>query len=41
MLKPAKFLLPLAIVLFAPSLSRADLTITLGNNPQPGKKTFY
>jgi hypothetical protein len=38
MIKPAKFLLPLAIVLFAPSLSRADLSITLGNNPQPGEE---
>src|SRR5438876_1765144 len=38
MIKPAKFLLPLAIVLFAPSLSRADLNITLGNNPQPGEE---
>ena len=38
MLKPAKFLLPLAIVLFAPSLSRADFSITLGNNPQPGEE---
>ncbi len=37
-IKPAKFLLPLAIVLFAPSLSRADLNITLGNNPQPGEE---
>ena len=37
-IKPAKFLLPLAIVLFAPSLSRADLSITLGNNPQPGEE---
>jgi len=38
MIKPAKLLLPLAIVLFAPSLSRADLSITLGNNPQPGEE---
>jgi hypothetical protein len=38
MIKPAKFLLPLAIVLSAPSLSRADLSITLGNNPQPGEE---
>ena len=38
MIKPAKFLLPLAIVLFGPSLSRADLSITLGNNPQPGEE---
>ena len=38
MIKPAKFLLPLAIVLFAPSLSRADLSITLGNNPQAGEE---
>src|SRR5438094_9447494 len=38
MIKPAKFLLPLAIVLFGPSLSRADLNITLGNNPQPGEE---
>jgi hypothetical protein len=38
MIRPAKFLLPLAIVLFAPSLSRADLSITLGNNPQPGEE---
>ena len=38
MIKPAKFLLPLAIVLFAPSLSRADFSITLGNNPQPGEE---
>ena len=38
MIKPAKFLLPLAIVLFAPSLSRANLSITLGNNPQPSEE---
>jgi hypothetical protein len=38
MIKPAKLLLPLAIVLFAPSLSWADLSITLGNNPQPGEE---
>src|SRR5438067_11697964 len=38
MIKPAKFLLPLAIILFGPSLSRADLSITLGNNPQPGEE---
>lgn len=38
MIKPAKFLLPLAIVLFAPSLSWADLSITLGNSPQPGEE---
>src|SRR5207245_10508825 len=38
MIKPAKFLLPLAIVLFGPSLSRAGLSITLGNNPQPGEE---
>src|SRR5207237_1833410 len=28
----------LAIILFGPSLSRADLSITLGNNPQPGEE---
>jgi len=38
MIKPIKFLLPLAIILFAPSLSWADLSITLGNNPQPGEE---
>jgi hypothetical protein len=38
MIKPAKLLLPLAIVLFSPSLSWADLSITLGNNPQPGEE---
>src|SRR5947207_13607200 len=38
MIKPAKLLHPLAIVLFAPSLSWADLSITLGNNPQPGEE---
>jgi hypothetical protein len=31
-------LISLAIALLAPSLSRADLSITLGNNPQPGEE---
>jgi hypothetical protein len=31
-------LISLAIVLLAPSLSRADLSITLGNNPQAGEE---
>jgi hypothetical protein len=38
MIKPAKFLLPLAIVLFAPSLSWASIFFQTGNHPQPGEE---
>ena len=38
MIKPAQLLLPFAIVLFSPSLSWADFSITLDNNPQPGEE---
>ena len=38
MIKPAKFLLPLAIILFTPSLSWADIGFELGNHPQSGEE---
>ena len=38
MIKATKFFLSLSIVFVAPSLSWADLSIALGNNPQPGEE---
>jgi hypothetical protein len=38
MIKPARFLLSLTIVLVAPSLSWADIAFELGNHPQSGEE---
>jgi hypothetical protein len=38
MIRATKFFLSLSIVFVAPSLSWADLSIALGNNPQPGEE---
>jgi hypothetical protein len=37
-LNPAKFILPVVILLLAPALCEANAIFTLGNNPQPGEE---